>query len=335
MESYQNGENNSLLNDQAPLDGPKKKRNTEKSSYKGVYGVAGGILVGVVLGVLAMSRGSQWLSQGGYHSTIPSSKYSKVQGIGFQIYTGGAPAFLERNNTGPQNPECIGLDSYGEFYDENGLQYQCYLGLEDPIDDVRVRIQLMKEAIERAYQVADHDSGTLKIFIAPEFYWRGIDGAYIMEDEKDYTHCGPICDLMLAMEEFVAHKKYDNWLFLMGTVIASEVLPEEDPFNYLFYNFALLYKGYDPAKHDHTGKRYLVPKRIVSGQDFLLPRRFMSNQSAILELLDEDLPETDNTLFIPFGQNKYDVDAWDLYKDDLHDRGYVFFFFFFSKRFFS
>lgn len=319
MESYQkNGEHTSLLNAQESLDNPKKGSN----SYKGVYGVVGGVLVGVVLGALAMHHGAQ----SALFSLSPSyaSKYSKVQGIGFQIYTGGAPAFLEGNNTGPQNPECIGLDSYGEFYDENGLQYQCYLGLEDPIDDVRVRIKLMKEAIERAYEVADQDSGTLKIFIAPEFYWRGIDGAYIMEDEKDYTHCGPICDLMLAMEEFVADKKYQDWLFLMGTVIASEVLPEEDPYNYLFYNFALVYKGYDPAKHDHTGKRYLVPKRIVSGQDFLLPRRFMANQSSILELLDEDLPETDNTLFIPFGQNKYDVDAWDLYKDDLHDRGYVY-----------
>ncbi|GAX22663.1 hypothetical protein FisN_17Lh158 [Fistulifera solaris] len=287
-----------------------------------VYGIVGGILVGMVVGVLAMStHGSTWFPFP-RHSRLYTSKYAKVQGIGFQIYTGGAPAFLDRNNTGPQNPECIGLDSYGEFYDENGLQYQCYLGLEDPIDDVRVRIQLMKDAIEKAYDVADHNPSILKVFIAPEFYWRGIDGAYIMEDEEDYTHCGPICDLMLAMEEFVADPKYQDWLFLMGTVIASQVLPEEDPYNYLFYNFALLYKGYDPAKQDHTGKRYLVPKRIVSGQDFLLPRRFMSNQSAILELLAEDLPETDNTLFIPFGQNKYDVDAWDLYKVDLHDRGY-------------
>lgn len=319
MESYQNGERSSLLSGQESLDNP-TKGSTGRNDYKSVFGVVGGVLVGIALGVLAMSHGSHGLSSQKSPVGI-TSKYTKVQGIGFQIYTGGAPAFLPDER---KNPECIGLDSYGEFYDENGLQYQCYLGLDDPIDDVRVRIKLMKEAIERAYQVADHDSDTLKIFIAPEFYWRGIDGAYIMDDEKDYTHCGPICDLMLAMEDFVADKKYENWLFLLGTVIASEVLPEEDPYNYLFYNFALLYKGYDPAKRDHTGKRYLVPKRIVSGQDFLLPRRFMANQSDVLELLDEDLPETDNTLFIPFGQNKYDVDAWDLYKDDLHDRGYVF-----------
>lgn len=323
MESYQSGERSTLLIGQESLDISSKESSERR--YHAVFGVIGGVLVGVALGVLAMSRGSPMIPSQTTHAdhTIFTSKYSKVQGIGFQIYTGGAPAFVH-GNKGPQNPECLGRNSYGEFYDENGLQYQCYLGLDDPIDDVRVRIRLMKDAIEKAYEVADHASDTLKIFIAPEFYWRGIDGAYIMDNEEDITRCGPICDLMLAMEEFVADKKYENWLFLLGTVIGSQVLPDEDPFNYLFYNFALLYKGYDASKQDHTGKRFLVPKRIVSGQDFLLPRRYMKNQSAILELLDEDLPETDSTLYIPFGHNRYDIDAWDLYKDDLHNRGYVF-----------
>jgi hypothetical protein len=122
----------------------------------------------------------------------------------------------------------------------------------------------------------------------------------------------------------VAQQKFGDWLFVMGTVVASEALPTEDPYDFLFYNFAPLYKGYDPDKMDHTGKRFLVPKRYVSSSDFLTPRRFL-NETAVRELIDEVLPDHDTTVFNPFDFSikRYDNDLWSKYKNELNNIGYA------------
>lgn len=113
-------------------------------------------------------------------------------------------------------------------------------------------------------------------------------------------------------------------MFLFGTVIASEALPLEDTFDYQFYNFAPLYKGFDPASSKGVGKRFLVPKRYVSNIDFLTPMRDLLNSTDAMELLDEK----DNlalTLDNPHasGRKKYDSAIWTSYKDELATLGYT------------
>jgi hypothetical protein len=105
--------------------------------------------------------------------------------LGFQIYTGGAPAVITLpNGTRIHNPECAGLNSYGKAddFDEDDILnnvtatatlWQCYLGHHNPAHDVRHRLQIMKHAVHKAHQVADPDKKTLKVFLAPEFFWRG------------------------------------------------------------------------------------------------------------------------------------------------------------------
>ena len=75
-----------------------------------------------------------------------SSPYSKVQGLGFQIYTGGAPAFLNKRATIP-NPEC--MDGHHGSNSE-GNKVQCYLGDDDPIKDVQQCFKIMKDTVEHA-----------------------------------------------------------------------------------------------------------------------------------------------------------------------------------------
>mmetsp|Transcript_20123 Transcript_20123/g.36522 ORF Transcript_20123/g.36522 Transcript_20123/m.36522 type:complete len:520 (-) Transcript_20123:50-1609(-) len=260
-------------------------------------------------------------------SSSTRSKYRRVQGLGFQIYTGGAPAYIN-NDTKHHvpNPECIGRFSYGQLVGEDHPHLQCYIGHENATVDVARRIEIMTDAIERAHDLADGDEETLKVFIAPEFYWRGVNGAYLFLDEApgDPETCGPVCQLLVGMENIVAQKRFENWLFVMGTVIASEELPKADPFDYLFYNFAPLYKGYDPAKHDFRGKRFLVPKRYVSSSDFLTPRRHLDS-SIFKELVGEELPEHDKTVYNPhdFDRRRYDYRAWDEYKEELDALGYT------------
>ena len=255
-----------------------------------------------------------------------NSKYKKVQGIGFQIYTGGAPAFLKNHSDGTValNPECIGRDSYGQVVGAEAPMMQCYIGLPDPMLDVRGRIEIMMDAVEKAYAVVTatenaDDSATLKVFIAPEFYWRGITGAYSFEYDElpnDPSFCGPICQILVGLENIVAQERFEDWVFLFGTIIASDSLPTDDPYGYLFYNFAPVYKGYNPDKMGFVGKRFLVPKRYVSSSDFLTPQRHL-NESSFKQLMGQ-IPG-DTTVYNPhdFNQRRYDSTMWAKYKDEL------------------
>ena len=139
------------------------------------------------------------------------------------------------------------VHSYGLASDSE--EVQCYLGLEDAAEDVKRRLTIMTDAVNKAYDVSDKDDSVLKIFLAPEFYFRGVNGAYefyMEEEEEEEGKCSDICQILVGLENIVADKRFENWLFLFGTVIASEALPTEDPFDYQFYNFAPLYKGFDP-----------------------------------------------------------------------------------------
>ena len=161
-----------------------------------------------------------------------------------------------------KNPECFGLNTHGQAAELSeddqaanitNTLWQCYLGHHNPVRDVRQRLQIMKDAVEKAHAVATTDEETLKIFIAPEFFFRGIDGAYTFTsnsytdsdtrdkrkmdrlwkeaDGDDYDpECGEVCHVLKGLEELVAHKKYKDWIFLFGTVIVSESLPTEDEF---------------------------------------------------------------------------------------------------------
>jgi hypothetical protein len=260
------------------------------------------------------------------HYPSTRSKYKRVQGIGFQIYTGGAPAFLDEENK-ELNPECIGMESYGQVVGEEAPMLQCYIGAEAAVDDVQKRLQIMRDAVELAFQKADNsDPSILKIFVAPEFFWRGRDGAYVWKDEKpdDPSVCGPVCQLLQGLEQIVAQRRFQDWFFVFGTVIASEKLRSDDPYDYLFYNFAPIYKGYDPAKTDHRGKRFIVPKRYVSSSDFLTPQRHL-NATLFKEIVGQELPEHDTVIFNPFDfdRKRYDNDIWINYKDELDGLGYT------------
>lgn len=255
------------------------------------------------------------------------SKYKNVQGMGFQIYTGAAPAFLTSTDSENKipNPECEVHYAYGQLVGEEGPLLQCYIGHEDPFSDISRRIQIMREAVDKAYVYSDKDPETLKVFLAPEFYFRGVSGAYIFDDEEpnDPAYCGPICALLKGLEDIVAEKRFEDWLFLFGTVVASDKVSDSES-EHLFYNFAPIYKGYDPARMDHQGKRFLSPKRYVSSSDFLTPARYL-NSTVTKQLVGQQLPRHDNTVFNPhdFNRKRYDSDVWLNYRDELNGLGYA------------
>ena len=85
-----------------------------------------------------------------------------------------------------------------------------YLG--DPSDDTDItrRCDIMKEAIREAHKTADTHDDTLKVFMAPEFYFRGKDGAYALEK---------LSNIPKQMREETDKFEYVDWLFVLGTAI--------------------------------------------------------------------------------------------------------------------
>ena len=90
--------------------------------------------------------------------------------------------------------------------------------LEDEADRV-LRCSWMKAAINQAYSSyrAKHlndpiDAKTLKVFMAPEFFFRGNDGAY------DISFFPTIVNEMRGLTK---DTKFKDWLFVLGTVITA------------------------------------------------------------------------------------------------------------------
>lgn len=106
----------------------------------------------------------------------------------------------------------------------NGADYQFsslveYGGDTRDQADAAMRIGRMKDAIKVAYQRQrtdshndPNDAKTLKIFMAPEFYFRGLYGAY------DICY---VSRIFTELRNFTQDPKFKDWLFVFGTVIAA------------------------------------------------------------------------------------------------------------------
>lgn len=99
--------------------------------------------------------------------------YSKVQTLSFQIYTGGAPAFTpDDEGMLRRNHECKGLHSYGRTEADDKLEVlpsekyatiQCYLGLDNTTEDIHRRLSIVRDAVDKAYDLSNKDESTLKV----------------------------------------------------------------------------------------------------------------------------------------------------------------------------
>lgn len=86
-----------------------------------------------------------------------------------------------------------------------------YLGLNDDVEDLLARCLVTKAAIQEAHtRAADVDEEVLKIFLGPEFYFRGKEGTYKTER---------LSIIMDVLREETKDVKYKDWLFVHGTAI--------------------------------------------------------------------------------------------------------------------
>lgn len=298
------------------------------------------VMVAIYYGIFSYyeNRGSKGHHNSMFHISKNDKKYTQTQTLGFQIHTGGSPAVINGTD-GEMNDECPNRYGLLGGLDADEPELLCYIGYEDPVVDVQERLKIMKAAVESAYAVADPDPHIMKIFIAPEFFFRGIDGAYEFHVEHESgDECGPICTVLQGLEDIVANPNYEDWFFLFGSVIAYEKI-NQDNMNvnqpYLFYNFAPIYKGYNPDITNSYGKRFILPKRYTSNLDFLTPQRYVS-ENITYEVLSTAynttnpnviLTDSNNTLYNPqdYNQLKYNTAIWNEYSNELiNNLGYTF-----------
>ena len=123
-----------------------------------------------------------------------SAKYEKIQFIAFNI-----------------RPDTVTISSV-----------LTYLGDPDPDTDLRRRCEIMTDAIKEAYIHADvkkDDPSVLKVFMAPEFYFRGAAGAYPLDKISDIPET-----MRKETDQFI----YADWLFVFGTAIGRLLHDEPD-----------------------------------------------------------------------------------------------------------
>jgi hypothetical protein len=161
--------------------------------------------------------------------------YSQAQFIGYAINTAPSGGLVKRRGHYEQERE--------------------YLGSQSLDRDVRRRCEFMLTAVRKAYTHAKvkHDASVLKVFMAPEFYFRGPYGGYQLER---------VHEIVGLLQEETNDSIYKNWLFVFGSIIGFS--HDEKQNHNEIYNIVPVIKGAQGA--DGT---QIVIKEYKSGIDFL------------------------------------------------------------------
>jgi hypothetical protein len=156
------------------------------------------------------------------------TNYTHVQFISWEIYTGP--------NRGPPPPPPWRIDQDGTSYtgivfgDRNDPDNR--LDIWGQLYDIGERLQFTYKATEEAYKLAVKRSTTLKVFMAPEFLYRGMGGAYIHDLINGWIKQSPdelnlwgeydrFPGLFGYLKSHAAQNKFNDWLFVFGTAISA------------------------------------------------------------------------------------------------------------------
>lgn len=137
--------------------------------------------------------------------SISAHKYDYASCIAYKV------------GTGKFNKRLFSARWDGTDYQFTGIVE--YAGKSTDQADAAMRLGRMKDAIKQGYALHHaefhndpKDAKTLKIFMAPEFFFRGINGAY------DVSF---VSGIFTELRNFIKDAKYKDWLFVFGTVIAA------------------------------------------------------------------------------------------------------------------
>lgn len=132
-----------------------------------------------------------------------------------------------QKRVGEHDPNKAGYDNALCFAYRVKTAGDSFAGKPDDYQDMVAKCADMKKAIQAAYQLVSAtnnlDERMLKIFMAPEFFFRGRNGGYNFDDVLGLAE-GKTArkrrGLLEIMQEEISKPIYKDWLFVLGTVIA-------------------------------------------------------------------------------------------------------------------
>lgn len=167
---------------------------------------------------------------------------------------------------------CIGYKISAGDYDITRRPASDDARRRDEIVELGSRVAALTAAIKTAharYNVyvnlkhipPDEDDKTLKIFMAPEFFFRGPYGAY-----RDIGFCSQILSMMRIE---TGKPEYSNWLFVHGSALfATDKYENKRRVGALLENYALVQKG---GAKTNERQDFVVAKEFPSHVDFQHP----------------------------------------------------------------
>lgn len=200
------------------------------------------------------------------------SNYKQVQFISWELHTG---PFIGQ----PQQP---GVGWYAGLHDTVADRRTDVLG---QCRDIDARLAFVADALDKAHALSRSDADTLKIFMAPEFVFRGAGGAYLHDLVNGWEGGAPAEFLLPApydgrwgglfggLRALAAGSRFEDWLFVFGTAVSASFPTARQDGKYLLdprriaeiYNTALIQRG-GPA---HGAHGYATRKHYKSPIDFL------------------------------------------------------------------
>jgi hypothetical protein len=104
-----------------------------------------------------------------------------------------------------------------------------YLGLQNDTDDINSRLEIVSNVLKQVISIdsISKDSSTLKVFALPEFFWRGIKGAYYNTQKENDEMYKRISDgLITIIKNLGSQYDFSNWLFLFGSILTTFDIPD-------------------------------------------------------------------------------------------------------------
>lgn len=132
-----------------------------------------------------------------------SNNYSKIRFIGYAIPTTPGNLIPIGNPNGP------------------GAVAGTYLGNPDMKTDIDNRILVLKNAVDIAKNAlpSEDPASIINLFVAPEFYFHGVEGPYVYSD----TETDPADFVLQKLQETFPASEYPNWTFVFGSAITAQV----------------------------------------------------------------------------------------------------------------
>jgi hypothetical protein len=167
---------------------------------------------------------------------------------------------------------CIGYKIKTGDYDHTKKPANEQQRRKDETVEIGSRVRTLVTAIQLAHSryttyaslqhiSPDEEDKTLKIFMAPEFFFRGPYGAY-----ADIGWCAKIMEMMRTE---TSKGEYADWLFVHGTALfASDKYEKGKRVGALLENYALVQKG-GPKTREHQD--HVIAKEFPSHVDFQHP----------------------------------------------------------------